>query len=550
MLKAIGKKIQMVKGDFGIPLSITITGQPIASDETIKFCIENDKGQEVLTKSYANIINNKFELLFTEEESKKLKPRIYLYKIDWYKEEVFKGNIVRDEIFEVLGNNEEYEEEEIVLNLQIKTAIPTKEQQSITYDKDYDALGEVIIEPIPSEYIIPKLENLTLTPTKEVQTFNHPGSDGYDNVTINPIPEEYIVPEGNLDVIENGEYDITEKKKVNVNVQPELEDLTIVPTKETQTFKSDKYGYNNVNVEAIPNDYIIPTGTLEVTENGEYDVTEKDKVNVSVEATGGATISDCSYLFAYNARLDVLDELLSMCKNITKTDHMFQQTANLRSLDLSGLDFSQVQNMEYMFHYCLNLPSIDLTGWNTQNVTNMKYTFANMNSLTQIDMRGLNTSKVTTMEYMLNSCYNLVSANLSGLDVSKVTTMERLFNSCSKLENVDLTGWDTSESKSFSNMFSSCPKLTSMDISHFNGSKATSTTYMFSSCSSLTKLIINNPNVFPMTNVNMLNSTPIKNGTGYVYVPDNLVETYRNSTNWSTYASQIKGMSELPTEEV
>ena len=48
-----------------------------------------------------------------------------------------------------------------------------------------------------------------------------------------------------------------------------------------------------------------------------------------------------------------------------------------------------------------------------------------------------------------------------------------------------------------------------------------------------------------MSNINMLQSTPIANGTGYVYVPDDMVDTYKSATNWSTYASQIKGMSEL-----
>lgn len=37
----------------------------------------------------------------------------------------------------------------------------------------------------------------------------------------------------------------------------------------------------------------------------------------------------------------------------------------------------------------------------------------------------------------------------------------------------------------------------------------------------------------------------IANGTGFVYVPDDLVEQYKVATNWSTYASQIKPLSEL-----
>lgn len=45
-----------------------------------------------------------------------------------------------------------------------------------------------------------------------------------------------------------------------------------------------------------------------------------------------------------------------------------------------------------------------------------------------------------------------------------------------------------------------------------------------------------------------LNETPIASGTGYIYVPDDLVTQYQVATNWATYASQIKGLSEIPEE--
>ena len=57
----------------------------------------------------------------------------------------------------------------------------------------------------------------------------------------------------------------------------------------------------NVNVP-IPEGYIQPSGTLEITENGEYDVTEKASVVVAVESGGGGdpTLPDgyvrCGYI--------------------------------------------------------------------------------------------------------------------------------------------------------------------------------------------------------------------------------------------------------------
>lgn len=181
MWKKDKKRIMMNEGDYGISLPITISGAEIALDEKICFYIIDPNYMVVLIKEYTNIENNTFDLCLTKNESKKLNQGCYRYKIDWCKDDVFKGTIVESEIFEVRKNCVEgiLEEEEVVLNLQIKTAIPSKEQQSITYDEEYDALGEVVVEPIP---------------------------------------EEYIKPEGTLEVTTNGEYDVTTNEKVNVNV--------------------------------------------------------------------------------------------------------------------------------------------------------------------------------------------------------------------------------------------------------------------------------------------------------------------------------------------
>ena len=43
----------------------------------------------------------------------------------------------------------------VLANMQEKEAIPTKEQQEIVPDKNYDGLSKVTVNPIPDEYIIP-----------------------------------------------------------------------------------------------------------------------------------------------------------------------------------------------------------------------------------------------------------------------------------------------------------------------------------------------------------------------------------------------------------
>lgn len=104
--------------------------------------------------------------------------------------------------------------------------------------------------------IQPELEDITITPTKEQQTFTHENSDGYNNVTIKSIPEEYIVPSGTKEIITNGYYEVLDYEGANVNVTftPNLQDKSITITENgTQNITADS-GYDGLgNVEVITN---------------------------------------------------------------------------------------------------------------------------------------------------------------------------------------------------------------------------------------------------------------------------------------------------------
>jgi hypothetical protein len=65
----------------------------------------------------------------------------------------------------------------------------------------------------------PNLQSKEVTPTKETQKINADSDfDGLEQVTVNAIPDEYIIPDGTLDVASNGDVDVTNFKLARVGV--------------------------------------------------------------------------------------------------------------------------------------------------------------------------------------------------------------------------------------------------------------------------------------------------------------------------------------------
>ena len=160
---------------------------------------------------------------------------------DFNNNNVIKGEIEIDDVFELENN--------IEILVQDKIVEPTREIQTVTVDEDYDQLG---------------------------------------TVTVNPIPDEYIIPDGTLDVDANGDVDVTmfRMARVGVYTPPALQDKVVMPTREEQIIRYDEDydGLNSVIVNSIPDEYIIPTGTLNINKNGTQNVNNYDNVKVKVKS--------------------------------------------------------------------------------------------------------------------------------------------------------------------------------------------------------------------------------------------------------------------------
>lgn len=92
-------------------------------------------------------------------------------------------------------------------------------------------------------------------------------------------------------------------------------------------------------------------------------------------------------------------------------------------------------------------------------------------------------------------------------------------------------------------VFNLCGGLTELTI---EGDLTTINNYALSNCANLSKIVMPNLTSVPeLKHTNAFNNMPISKNTGYIYVPDSLVEEMKIATNWSTYATRIKGVSAL-----
>lgn len=158
----------------------------------------------------------------------------------------------------------------------------------------------------------------------------------------------------------------------------------------------------------------------------------------------------------------------------------------------------------YSFSYCSKLTSVNLPLVESEVGS---YTFYYCSSLTNINLPLV----IGIGSYCFSYCLSLIKVTLPSVKYLD----NNAFYSCSKLTSIDL------------------PSVTSID------------SYAFGFCSELISLIIRTTSqICKLKYANIFIQTPINNGTGYIYVPSALIESYKTATNWSTFASQFRALED------
>lgn len=172
----------------------------------------------------------------------------------------------------------------------------------------------------------------------------------------------------------------------------------------------------------------------------------------------------------------------------------------------------------------------NLTSVSFPNVTSVEsYAFYKCTSLTNINMQELKTASQYTFAYTKPS-----NINFPLLETISTYTFAYITAPCS----VNLPSLKTTSNSSFRDS----KGITRVDLAI--ASKIDNLCFYY--CNALETLILRKSDaICTLQNTNAFTGTKIASGTGYIYVPDELVDSYKTATNWSTFANQIKGLSEL-----
>lgn len=184
----------------------------------------------------------------------------------------------------------------------------------------------------------------------------------------------------------------------------------------------------------------------------------------------------------------------------------------LETVDWPSLSYV---NATGMLNDCASLKSVNLPSYISDGYKYGGLTLNNCTSLTDVNL------PVATQCPSFQGCTSLETITLP-----LVTTVTTHFNDCTTLQLIDLPSCTTAGGQLG---FRNCPSLKALILR------------------STTMCVLN---LFNNGQAGYLpfQNTGITNGTGYIYIPSALIDSYKTDTNWMPYASQFRPLEDYTVD--
>ena len=418
----------------------------------------------------------------------------------------------------IISDPIQQEKEDIANNLRINNQdIYITENGTYLPAEGYTGIGRATVNVAGTT---PVIESLSITPETEAQTFTPlQGVDGFAPVSIAAVTAaiDNNISAGN---IKNGVTILGVTGNYS-GVTPTIDPLSITPTTSQQTItaSSGTDGYSPITVSAVTSSIdanisaenikngvtilgvtgnysggITPTGTINISSNGTYDVTNYASASVAVPST--APDYYLSFTLSSSGNLSKNIQTLVNFNNIKTLSnyamsHLYYYTnlsgsitfPNLQTIGqyalqsafahtrITSISFPNLQavynyGLYYCCNYCSNLTSVDLGNLTTVSGNSaLSNAFSYCSGLVNVDFSSITSiSGANAFQYALQNCTNLVSLDLSGLTtVSGTSAFYGMCQQCTSLTTVNLSSLTTiSGYNVFQSAFSACSSVSSI----------------------------------------------------------------------------------------
>lgn len=219
--------------------------------------------------------------------------------------------------------------------------------------------------------------------------------------------------------------------------------------------------------------------------------------------------------------------LTSLPNNLTTIGH--SGFSGCKNMALDSLPENLISIGNNSFTGCSNLRCISLPDGLT-TIPGEAF-----NSCTNLALQSLPNQLVNIGRYAFYNCMNLVFTHFPNT-IKEIDLYS--FSRCSNLTTIEIPSGVSNYSTS---TFEYCTNLTRIIG---RSSTITKINQSFAAGTALEAFVLPNITAVPELHGSAFNKTPIANGTGYIYVPENLVESFKTHNQWVIYANQIKGIGE------